>query len=39
MDGVDKKLEAMAGRVRKHLGGGPIFATAWTTLKERLLAR
>lgn len=39
MDGADKKLEAMAGRVRKHLGHGPLFAMVWGTLKNSLLAR
>lgn len=39
MDGVDKKLEAMAGRVHKHLGHGPLFSMVWGTLKTQLLAR
>jgi hypothetical protein len=39
MDGVDKKLEAMAARVRKHLGHGPVFGTVWSALKQELLAR
>jgi len=39
MDGVDKKLEAMAARVRKHLGHGPLFNMVWGHLKTQLLAR
>lgn len=39
MDGTDKKLEALAGRVRKHLGGGALFNVAWAAVKEALLAR
>lgn len=39
MDGVDKKLESMAARVRKHLGHGPLFSMVWGTLKSSLLAR
>jgi hypothetical protein len=39
MDNVDKKLEAMAARVRKHLGHGPLFSMVWGTLKSSLLAR
>jgi hypothetical protein len=39
MDGVDKKLEAMAGRVRKHLGHGHLFNMVWGVLKTSLLAR
>lgn len=39
MDGADKKLDAMASRVAKHLGGGPLFATVWGALKQQLLAR
>jgi hypothetical protein len=39
MDGADKKLEAMAARVRKHLGHGPLFAMVWGTLKNSLLVR
>jgi hypothetical protein len=39
MDGVDKKLEAVAARVRKHLGHGPLFSMVWNTIKNQLLAR
>lgn len=39
MDGADKKLDALHGRVRKHLGATPLADAIWGRLKEDLLAR
>ena len=39
MDGADKKLDALYGRVRKHLGNTPLADVMWGRLKEDLLTR
>ena len=40
MEGADKKLEALHGRVAKHLGASPALAeSVWEALKAELLAR
>ncbi|GBF98439.1 hypothetical protein Rsub_11084 [Raphidocelis subcapitata] len=39
MEGADKKLEAAAARVRKHLGATALGDAVWQRLKEDLLAR
>ncbi|KAI8476055.1 MAG: exocyst complex component Sec3-domain-containing protein [Monoraphidium minutum] len=39
MEGADKKLDALCGRVRKHLGATPLADAMWARLKSDLLTR